>query len=171
MSIKKSTFCGFCLTYREILLLFIYQVIKRKINYEFGKTIKKRKRKEKLVANFCRQKIGITNTVLSNYERDYRDPDTEMLRKLADLYEVETDYLLGRSVNDAFTSKDEKDIAKRMEQIKSDLTSEDGLLFNGEPMSEEAVESFLEAMEYAVRQTQRINKKYIPKKYREKDNN
>lgn len=33
-------------------------------------------------------------------------------------------------------------------------------------MSEEAIESFLEAMEYAVRQTQRINKKYIPKKYR-----
>lgn len=67
------------------------------------------------------------------------------------------------------SQKDEKDIAKRMEQIKKDLASEDGLLFNGEPMSDEAIESFLDAMEYAVRQTQRINKKYIPKKYREKD--
>jgi hypothetical protein len=38
-------------------------------------------------------------------------------------------------------------------------------------MSEEAVESFLEAMEVAVRQTQRINKKYIPKKYRKEENN
>ncbi len=34
-------------------------------------------------------------------------------------------------------------------------------------MSEEAIESLLEAIEYAERQTKRINKKYIPKKYRE----
>lgn len=40
------------------------------------------------------EKLGITNTVLSNYERDYRDPDTETLRKLAELYEISTDYLL-----------------------------------------------------------------------------
>lgn len=65
--------------------------------------------------------------------------------------------------------REEKDIAKRMEQIKKEITNSDGLMFNGEPMSEEAIESLLEAMEHAVRQTQRINKKYIPKKYR--DNN
>ncbi|MNJ70172.1 HTH-type transcriptional regulator ImmR [compost metagenome] len=35
--------------------------------------------------------------MLSNYERDYRDPDTSMLSKIADLYDVDTDYLLGRS--------------------------------------------------------------------------
>ncbi|QKY69441.1 DNA-binding protein [Lentibacillus sp. CBA3610] len=69
-------------------------------------------------------------------------------------------------------TKEEKDIAKRMKQIREDLTHDDGLNFDGEPMSEEAIESLLDAMEYAVRQTQRINKKYIPKKYRNnKDNN
>jgi transcriptional regulator with XRE-family HTH domain len=134
-----------------------------------GKRLKAEREKRNWSQIFVAKKIGITNTVLSNYERDYRDPDTETLKKLADLYEVKTDYLLGRSINDTSTSKDEKDIAKRMEKIKKDLTSEDGLLFNGEPMSEEAIESFLEAMEYAVRQTQRINKKYIPKKYRDKE--
>ncbi|KYC72326.1 hypothetical protein B4099_3688 [Heyndrickxia coagulans] len=36
-------------------------------------------------------------------------------------------------------------------------------------MSEEAVESLLESLEVIVRQTQRINKKYIPKKYRKDD--
>ena len=64
---------------------------------------------------------------------------------------------------------DERDIAKRMEAIRKDLKTPDGLNFSGEPLSEEAIESLLEAMEYAVRQTQRINKKYVPKKYR--DNN
>lgn len=46
---------------------------------------------------YVAERLGITNTVLSNYERDYRDPDTTMLAKLADLYDVDTDYLLGRT--------------------------------------------------------------------------
>jgi repressor LexA len=38
-----------------------------------------------------------TSQTLSNYERGARDPDTETLTKLADLYCVTTDYLLGRT--------------------------------------------------------------------------
>lgn len=68
------------------------------------------------------------------------------------------------------TEKDEKDIAKRMEKIKKDLiegnADGDGLSFMGEPMSEEAVESLLEALEHAERIATLANKKYIPKKYR-----
>ncbi|EWG12713.1 helix-turn-helix domain-containing protein [Cytobacillus firmus] len=134
-----------------------------------GSRLKKEREKRKWSQKEVAEKIGITNAVLSNYERDYRDPDTETLKRLADLYEVETDYLLGRPdrKKDILRDKDEKDIAKRMEQIREDLTKVDGLSFQGEPLSEEAVESLMEAMEHIVRQTQRINKKYIPKKYRE----
>ena len=67
-----------------------------------------------------------------------------MLSKIASLYEVTTDYLI-----------DGKDIAKRLEQFKEDLTHQDGLLFSGEPMSEEALESLMDAMEFAFRQTQK----------------
>ena len=45
------------------------------------------------------KKVGITNAVLSNYERDVRDPDTSTLKKLADLYEVTTDYLISGTKN------------------------------------------------------------------------
>ncbi|MBB6446514.1 transcriptional regulator with XRE-family HTH domain [Bacillus benzoevorans] len=115
---------------------------------------------------FVAGKVGITNTVLSNYERDYRDPDTDTLKKLADLYEVGADYLLGSNKPSNQTSKDERDIAKRLDQIRNDLEHADGLAFDGEPLSDEAKESFMEAMEFVVRQTKKINKKYIPKKYR-----
>ena len=50
------------------------------------------------------KKVGITNAVLSNYERDHRDPDTETLKRLAELYEVTTDYLLGHNL--AYNSGD-----------------------------------------------------------------
>ncbi|KML36369.1 helix-turn-helix domain-containing protein [Cytobacillus firmus] len=137
-----------------------------------GIRLKKEREKRKWSQKEVAEKIGITNAVLSNYERDYRDPDTETLKKLADLYEVETDYLLGRSdfqkSNINLQSKDEKDIAKRMEKIRQDLSEDDGYMLMGEPISEEAKESIMDAMEYAIRQATRINKKYIPKKYRDK---
>lgn len=62
-----------------------------------GKRLKIEREKRNWSQKYVAERIGITNTVLSNYERDYRDPDTETLKKLADLYEVYVDYLLGRN--------------------------------------------------------------------------
>lgn len=134
-----------------------------------GFRLKREREKRGWSQKYVAKKIGITNTVLSNYERDYRDPDTDTLRKLAELYEVSVDYLLCRTNNKdiELTEKDERDIAKRMEQIKKDLTKAEGLSFHGEPLSEEAVESLLEAIEHAERIATLANKKYIPKKYRD----
>jgi hypothetical protein len=53
-----------------------------------------------------------------------------------------------------------------MEEIKKNLKNADGLNFSGETMSDEAIESLLEAMENSVCQTHRINKKYIPETHR-----
>lgn len=117
------------------------------------------------------RRTNINNKTLSRYEKNGSEPDRETLITLANLYDVNYEWLSTGETSSPSKIKDEIDIAKRMEQIRKDLTSEDGLLFNGEPMSEEAVESFLEAMEYAVRQTQRINKKFIPKKYRKDEDN
>lgn len=94
----------------------------------------------------------------------------DQAEKLSSLLDVRKEMLLPNT--DVSFKKDEKDIAKRLEQIKKDLESGsegDGLAFHGEPMSEEAIDSLMDAMELIVRQTQRINKKYIPKKYRDKE--
>lgn len=96
-------------------------------------------------------------------------PSADKIQKVADYFDVSIDFLLGRTSQMLSTPKDEKDIEKRMEEIKRDLKDSQGLMFSGEPMSEEAIDSLLDAMEYIVRQTKVINKKYIPKKHR-KDN-
>jgi transcriptional regulator with XRE-family HTH domain len=138
----------------------------------FQNRLKKLRLAKKLTQQDVADKLGVTRQAYGYYENEKskREPDHATTQKLAEMFDVTTDFLLKGSSSSTFSAKDEKDIAKRMEQIREDLSSEDGLMFNGEPMSEEAVESFLEAMEYAVRQTQRINKKYIPKKYRDKEN-
>lgn len=44
---------------------------------------------------FVADKLGIRSNTLSGYENGIRSPDPEMLVKIADLYNVSTDYLLG----------------------------------------------------------------------------
>lgn len=68
------------------------------MNMSLGTRLKKEREKRNWSQIYVAKRIGITNAVLSNYERDHRDPDTETLKKLAELYEVSIDYLLGHEV-------------------------------------------------------------------------
>ncbi|MEJ8778213.1 helix-turn-helix domain-containing protein [Pseudogracilibacillus sp. ICA-222130] len=43
--------------------------------------------------------IGVKNNTLSGYESGSRSPDPEMIVELAKLYDVSTDYLLGKNDN------------------------------------------------------------------------
>jgi len=60
-----------------------------------GKRLKNAREASFLSQKDVAAKIGVSNSVVSNYERDYRDPDTENLKKLAILLNVSADYLLG----------------------------------------------------------------------------
>ncbi|MBG9549289.1 MULTISPECIES: helix-turn-helix domain-containing protein [Cytobacillus] len=110
------------------------------------------------------RRVDLNPSVMNRIETGDRPLRADELKRISDALGVQVDEILGSSTKNS--TKDEKDIAKRMEEIREDLTKADGLSFQGEPLSEEAVESLMEAMEHIVRQTQRINKKYIPKKYR-----
>ena len=136
---------------------------------KYGERLKKLRENRKLSQQQLAEKLNINRSTYARYELSQTQPDYETLQKLADFYDVSTDYIL-TGIDSKLTEKDERDIAKRMEKIKQDLSANGGLSFYGEPLSEEAKESLLEAMEYAVRTAQRINKKYIPKKYRKENN-
>ena len=121
---------------------------------------------------YVSKKLGMkTVSTYANWEYDTRQPDNDMIVRIAELFEVPTDYLLGADIATSNKSidKEDRDIAKRLKQFEADLANSDGLAFDGEPMSDEAKESLLESMELLFRQTQRINKKYTPKKYREEE--
>ena len=43
------------------------------------------------------EKLGISRSTIGMYETGAREPDFNTLEKIADLFNVDTDYLLGRS--------------------------------------------------------------------------
>ncbi|MEW6663028.1 MAG: helix-turn-helix domain-containing protein [Bacillota bacterium] len=59
-----------------------------------GQRLKEARTKKGLTQDEAAKRLGITFQALSNYERDVRDPDTTLLKNMAELYSVSTDYLL-----------------------------------------------------------------------------
>lgn len=57
------------------------------------------------------KQLKISSSTYSNYEQGIRQPTPEMLCKLADVFGVSVDYLLGRENENAVTTKGATDIA------------------------------------------------------------
>lgn len=67
------------------------------------------------------KKLGISNGTLSGYERNYRDPDTDILNKMANLYDVTVDWLMGRSNDPRLTAEQDKKYDKETEKLLEKL--------------------------------------------------
>lgn len=65
----------------------------------FSLRLKSLRKERKLTQEALGEKINVTKVSISGYENGNRTPDTETLQKLADFFDVSTDYLLGRTDN------------------------------------------------------------------------
>ena len=116
---------------------------------------------------------GIGQSTFSSWKtrRNLLSPDKA--KKLADYFGVSIDYLMtgkeDAEKETALTPVDERDILKDLENIRAKLTrGEDGpAMYDGEELSPEAAELFMDEIEIALRRLKIINKeKYTPKKYK-----
>ncbi|WP_241774465.1 MULTISPECIES: helix-turn-helix transcriptional regulator [Lysinibacillus] len=133
--------------------------------------IKEQRKKMRYTQKELADKVNVSPQVISNWERGYTEPSADDINQLSEVLDCTSDYLLGRSnrpdnKKNHLLTKDERDIAKQIIEFTQNIEKSDGLSFDGEPMSEEAKESLIESMEHIFKQTQRINKKYTPEKYR-----
>lgn len=79
---------------------------------DFGNTLKKLRLQEGLTQQQLAERLGVTKSVVSYYELQERYPSPEVLIKLASIFHVTTDYLLGldRTETVELTGLDEEDI-------------------------------------------------------------
>lgn len=63
---------------------------------DLGARLKQARENKRLTQQEVADKFGVSNGAISGYERNYRDPDSDTLAQLADLYEVSLDWLKGR---------------------------------------------------------------------------
>lgn len=118
------------------------------------------------------KEAGVTQTALSNWKSGRSTPTTKTLQKIADYFGVTIDYLMtGKDESEkketTLTRRDERDIEKILGQTRDQLLSQEGLMFDGQPATPEAIDSILSAMQVGMELAKKKNKeKYTPKKYK-----
>ncbi|MHA0856486.1 helix-turn-helix domain-containing protein [Paenibacillus sp. CMAA1364] len=88
--------------------------------------------------------VGITRASLSHYEKSRRKPDFEMLTKLADIFEVSIDYLIGRTSNpNLVMEEDVREFVDDLELSDDKLLERFNLTIDGRSLSEEEAQRFI----------------------------
>lgn len=127
-------------------------------------------KKNNVTAYKVAKETGVTTATLTSWKQGKYTPKVEKLQKIADYFGVTVDYFTDDdSSKQVLTVKDNRDIAKDLDNIMEKLTSgENGpASYNGEEISPEAAELFKDELEIALKRLKLINKeKYTPKKYK-----
>ena len=111
--------------------------------------------------------LGFGNSTIVKWDKS--TPNADKLNAVAKFFNVSMDYLLNGDTKKSqeLTARDERDITKILEQTKEQLLSQEGLMFDGDPASPEAIESIRAAMQIGMEMAKKKNKeKYTPKKYK-----
>lgn len=113
--------------------------------------------------------LGFSNGYIGQLRKGVLPDDRLMM--IADYLNVTTQYLMtGEEPSDtppALTSRDERDIEKIIENTRNQLLNQEGLMFDGNPASQEAIDSILSAMRVGMEMAKEKNKKlYTPNKYK-----
>ncbi len=91
-----------------------------------GERIKYLREKNGLTQKDIATRLGVESAAISKYELDMREPNIEALKKLASIFNVSIDYLLGRTP-DVFVNECDRDtldisiIQKKYNQLKSKI--------------------------------------------------
>lgn len=122
------------------------------------------------------QRTGIPKSSISMYLSGERSPRQNRLSQIAEKFNISEAWLMGYDVpmertdslsDETLSQKDKRDILDIISSTKAELLSQEGLMFDGDPASPEAIESILSAMEIGMEMAKKKNKeKYTPKKYK-----
>lgn len=115
-----------------------------------GQRLKKARDSKRYTQLEAAKKLGISNGTLSGYERNYRDPDTDTLTDLANLYEVSLDWLLGKEIKNTKESAFTLPVSE-FERIIKEIEEEQNIDLHGNPIAHQAVKQALEIIVRAMK--------------------
>lgn len=133
--------------------------------------IKKLTSERKMTIAELERKLDFGQGSISKWQK--QSPSSERLQKVADYFDVSTDYLLGRTDKRHYydlTEKDEKDIAKELELMIEDLKNTGTIAFSKETaeVDEQTHELLVASLENSLRIARiEAKKRFTPKKYRD----
>lgn len=114
------------------------------------------------------QAINVSPQTFNTWCQGIAIPRMNKIELLANYFGItKADLVEEHNDNEQFSSKDELDIAKRLEATLNDLESNEALMFSGEPLDDATKELLRLSLENSLR-IAKVNakEKYTPKKYK-----
>lgn len=125
--------------------------------------------KEKDVTPYrVHKETGISTATLSDWKNGKSQPKKDKIEKICNYFNVPLSYFYDEEEQGIsnLTRRDTKEITEMLNNME-DLLKQDGLMFDGDPASPEAIDSILSAMKIGMEMAKQKNKeKYTPKKYK-----
>lgn len=114
------------------------------------------------------KKLGVGTTSVYNWCNGIKTPRMDKVDAMCDLFHCNRSDLIADDISiPTLTAKDERDIEKILDMTRAQLENQEGLMFDGDPATPEAIESILSAMQIGMELAKKKNKeKYTPKKYK-----
>lgn len=130
--------------------------------------LKELRKQNRLTQQQLAEMLGVTQAALSGWENEKFGIDNGSLLKCAKIFDVSIDYLLGRQEQlPELNNKDKREIQEILDDTEQQLLSQDGLMFDGSPATDEDVQKIIMAMKMGMEMIKKENKaKFTPKKYR-----
>lgn len=143
----------------------------------FGERLRTIREENNMMAKDLAKLVGVEPASITNWEKGTRFPKDNAIIKIAEIFNVTTDFLLGRDINDVTTTgstlrgvqlsrRELINIDKEVEKILSDLPKAKVVEFSGTPADEDDLEFLKAAYTKFLADVRYYNKmKYTPKKY------
>lgn len=130
--------------------------------------LKELRKQNRLTQQQLAEMLGVTQAALSGWENEKFGIDNGSLLKCAKIFDVSIDYLLGRQEQlPELNNKDKREIQEILDDTEQQLLSQDGLMFDGSPATDEDVQKIIMAMKMGMEMIKKENKaKFTPRKYR-----
>lgn len=130
------------------------------------------RKKHNYSQDFIAEKLGYKSyTTVQKWEMGISEPSIAKLRDLANLFHVDINDMTTKNIekeSSVLSKRASHDIETILSQTRDQLLSQDGLMFDGNIATQEAIDSILSAMQIGMEIAKQKNKeKYTPKKYKE----
>ncbi|PAE66221.1 transcriptional regulator [Bacillus subtilis] len=118
----------------------------------FNKKLIALRKSKKLTQEEMASKIGVHRGTYANYERGHRQPDYETLVKIADFFEVTTDYLLRDTESENLDRTYKEQAKKVLNDPETFLAAKDG------EVTDEILQAALEIITEQLKESRKSDK-------------
>ena len=135
-----------------------------------GERMKQRRKEIGLSAETVAAGLGVSPATIYRYEKgEIEKLPGDVIEPLAKILHTTPAYLMGWEDDSVpeLNARDRRDIARYMADMRERLASGEALMFDGEPLTPEAMDSILAAMQVGMEIAKKKNKElYTPNKYK-----